>query len=368
MVRCVLILGGYGQFGQRIARQLVQDGRFGVVIAGRSLTKAADLCADLSPADVRPLTLDRDGDLRAAFAVVRPWLVIDASGPFQTAHPRPYRVAEAAIAVGAHYADLSDGRAFVAGIGGLDAAAQAAGVTVLSGVSSVPCLSSAVALALADGLDRVDEVDISISASNRASVGEAVVRAILSYVGQPLPLWTGRDWRQGYGWQEAERLTYAVPHHPPLRQRWVALCDVPDLSLLPAALPGRPAARFKAGVEGVFSFFALWLASWMVRARMLPSLERLAPLILALRKLTQRFGSDRSAMAVSLVAGDQRRRWTLIAEQGDGPWIPSLACIALAKRLAMGDLAPGARPAIGALNLADFAPLFDTLRVAIGQE
>ena len=41
--------------------------------------------------------------------------------------------------------DIADDRAFVTGIRGLDPAARRASVPVLSGASSVPCLSGAVA-------------------------------------------------------------------------------------------------------------------------------------------------------------------------------------------------------------------------------
>lgn len=48
------------------------------------------------------------------------------------------------------------------------------------------------------------------------------------------------------------------------------------------------------------------------------------------------------------------RRWTLIAEDGDGPWTPCLAAPLLAKRLEAGELAAGAYPAVGLLPLAAF--------------
>ena len=57
------------------------------------------------------------------------------------------------------------------------------------------------------------------------------------------------------------------------------------------------------------------------------------------------------------------RRWTLIAESGDGPEIPVLAATILAERIVSGDAAPGARDAGGALNLGDFAPSFAGLAI-----
>src|SRR6185295_19278824 len=118
------------------------------------------------------------------------------------------------------------------GIGALDAAAQAAGVVVISGASSLPALSAAVCDRLAAGLDRVRAIDAALSAGNRIAGGVSVTRAILSYVGKPVRLWRGQAWRHGFGWQEMGRIVFRVGGGAALRRR-VAICDVPDLTLLP---------------------------------------------------------------------------------------------------------------------------------------
>jgi len=47
-VQKVLILGGYGTFGRRLAQLLLDDSQpVTLVIAGRSLAKAQRLCAEL---------------------------------------------------------------------------------------------------------------------------------------------------------------------------------------------------------------------------------------------------------------------------------------------------------------------------------
>ena len=53
------------------------------------------------------------------------------------------RVARAAIAARAHYLDLADAREFVSNIGEPDGPAKEAGVAVIAGASSVPCLTAA---------------------------------------------------------------------------------------------------------------------------------------------------------------------------------------------------------------------------------
>ena len=81
----VLIVGGYGTFGGRLAR-LRADERMTLVIAGRSQQQAAAFCAMLPPAGATliPAAFDREGDVEAQLAALVPDIVVDASGPFQT--------------------------------------------------------------------------------------------------------------------------------------------------------------------------------------------------------------------------------------------------------------------------------------------
>lgn len=364
-MRTVLVLGGYGGFGARVSQLLAERG-FAVIVAGRSLVRAEAFCARHPGLPLRAAELDRDAPLRPHLVALDPWLVIDAAGPFQG---NDYHVPKACIAAGCHYSDLADARAFVAGIGALDPAARTAGVSVVSGASSVPALSAAVADRLAEGLSRVHSIDMALSASNRASGSKSVTQAILSYVGKPIRMWRGRRWGIGHGWQEMGEVHYAVPGRKPLPRR-VALCEVPDLDLFPSRYAGQPAVRFRAGTEIEAQNLALWLVSWPVRWGWLNSALPLVPVGLLVQRLLRGVGGDRSAMRVELRGDSAVRRWTLLAEDGDGPWVPALAATLLASKLAQGALPPGAMPAAGLLALGDFNPLFAGLRLftAIGEE
>ena len=355
----ILVLGGYGGFGGRISRRL-RDAGHQVLVAGRSLARARAFCA--GDEGLIPLALDRDGDL--ALDRHRPEIVVDAAGPFQHSG---LAVPEACIAAGIHYLDIADARDFVARIGALDAAARAAGVAVIAGASSVPALSGAVARRLAAGMAGVSAVEIAISASNRAAAGASVAAAILSYAGRPIRLWRGRAWQAGFGWGEMRRETFEAAGGPPLAGRRVALCEVPDLDLLPERLPGRPAVSFRAGTELSLHNLGLAAAARLVRWRLVRDLSRWARGFERARRLTARFGSDRSAMIVRLFGtadgGRVERRWTLIAEAGDGPEIPALAVPILAARLQAGAIAPGACDAGALLELDEFGAAFAGLAI-----
>ena len=357
----VLVLGGYGGFGGRVALQLAEAG-FAVIVAGRSAARARTFCGRHPKLPLRPLALAREDGLGAE----RPWLVVDAAGPFQEID---YRLPEACIAAGCHYLDLADGRDFVCGIDRLDAAARAAGVVVLSGASSLPALSAAVCDGLARGLDRVSAIDAALSAGNRAAAGVSVTRAILSYVGRPVPLWRGQAWREGFGWQELGRALFRIPGARPLRRR-VAICDVPDLALFPDRYPGRPSVRFRAGTELGVETVGLWLLSWPVRWGWLRSLRPLTSLLVGGQRALGWIGGKRSAMRVVVKGwrGERavRRAWTVLAERGDGPWIPTLAVPLLAAKL--DGLAPGARSAAGALSLDEFERAFAPFAIATASE
>src|SRR5262245_9168071 len=143
----VLILGGYGVFGGRLARLLVRDG-VEIVIAGRDLAKAKAFAQEHGG---EALLCDVHADLSPILSTA-PNVVVDAAGPFQSYGRDPYRLARFCIEHKIHYFDLSDDADFTVGISALNDAAIKAGCFVLSGVSSVPAISAAAVRALGQGL------------------------------------------------------------------------------------------------------------------------------------------------------------------------------------------------------------------------
>lgn len=357
----ILVLGGYGGFGARLSRRLAAGGHE-VLVAGRNREAAEALCARLPRASA--LVVDRDGDLRPVLVTSKPDLLIDAAGPFLG---DGYEVPRACIEAGIPYLDLADGRGFVVGLASLDEAAKAAGVAAISGASSFPALTGAVVRRLAAGLERVTKIEIALSGSNRATAGTSIARAILSYAGTPVRVRQGGRWTERPGWGDPRRLRLRLADGTDLGPRWVALAEVPDLDLLPRRLPGKPAVIVRAGTEIALQTIGLSLASRLVRWGWIDSLSPAAPWLLPLQRMTRGLGSDRSGIEVK-VTGLVRdraidRRWTLVAEHGDGPEIPTLAAAILADRILAGELPPGARDGGDALELADFEPEFAHLSV-----
>ena len=123
----VVVLGGYGVFGSRLAELLMRDGH-DVLIAGRHLGKLAALAARLR---CKHVVLDHRNDPQALFGA-SPDVVIDAAGPVQAYESDPYLIPRLCLDHGADYLDLSDDAKFTQGIAMLDGRARSCGRRLLS--------------------------------------------------------------------------------------------------------------------------------------------------------------------------------------------------------------------------------------------
>jgi hypothetical protein len=346
----VLVIGGEGNFGARIYRALAGEAGIEVLAAGRRPHRALRL-------DVR------SPDFAAALRGIAPGIVVHCAGPFQG---QDYAVAQAAIAAGAHYIDLADGRSFVARFAErVDAVARAAGRLAISGASTLPALSSAVVDSLSRRFQVLEEVQIAIAPGQRAPRGVATLAAVFGYCGRPFPWLSDGKWRDAWGWQEMRRLHFAG-----LGSRLAAACDVPDLELFPSRYPGLHTVEFRAALELAVQQRALWLAAGLRRFGVPMPLERWAGPLDRLASTMDAFGGERGGMLV-MVTGSRpdgtrsRVEWHLTVSATDGPEIPCMAAILLARRLARGELVErGAFPCMGFLALSDFAPEFARWKIA----
>ena len=136
--------------------------------------------------------------------------------------------------------------------------------------------------------------------------------------------------------------------------------DVPDLELMTRHFPSLQSVRFSAGVEIGAFHLGLWSLSWLVRAGLIRDLGSLAGPLLRAKRTLRFLGSDRGGMFVTLSgcdAGgrDRELHWHLIAGSGDGPFVPGIASVILAKRLAADQgPPPGARACFALFTVADF--------------
>ena len=365
----ILILGGYGVFGGRLAELISDIPEVEMLIAGRNRGKAEAFCASLDgPAQARPLAMDRAG-IAQTLADEAPDLVVDASGPFQDYGDDPYDVVRACIRARVNYLDFADGADFVFGISQFENEAKAAGIYVLSGVSSFPVLTAAVLRKMTQTM-KITSVTGGIAPSPYAGIGLNVMRAVVGYAGAPVKLWRGGQPTEAIGLAESMRFTIAVPGRLPLRNIHFSLVDVPDLQVLPPEHAGLQDIWMGAGpvpeaLHRVLNFLAKMRAT--LRLPSLAPLSRLFYIVLNLMK----FGEHRGGMfvrACGVQNGEATEQcWHLLAEGDDGPYIPSMAVEAIIRKVLLGTPpAPGARAATRALELEDYEELFEHRTIYTG--
>lgn len=347
----VLVLGGTGVFGSRLCRLLAGDPAIALTVAARDRTAVDALARELG---VAGLAFDWRADLDRVLGEGGHDALVHAAGPFQG---QDYAVAELCIRHRVHYLDLADDAAFVHGIECLNGAALEAGVLVSSGASTAPAITGAV---VEEALkDRpVERVEFGIMPSNDAPRGPALVAAILGGAGKPIAGQRGR-----YVWGGLRRMKL-----PGLGKRWVASCGLPEPTLF-ARRYGIRDTWAGAGLELSVLHVGLWSLAWLVRLRLVSTLAPAAPLLAGIAERLRFLGTDRGGLRMELHAASGNRVWCLIAEGGDGPFIPITPTAALVRKLARGALATrGATPCLGLLTLGELEAEWRQagLRVAAG--
>jgi saccharopine dehydrogenase-like NADP-dependent oxidoreductase len=364
MTKKVLVLGGYGNFGERICRALASDGDSDIYIAGRQWAKAQALAEELG---AKAIVLDHQApDFIKRLTTLKPHVLIHTSGPFQG---QDYHIARACIDIGCHYMDIADGRNYVRDICQLDDAAKQANVLIISGASSLPALSSAVVDQYAAAFSRLDTIEHGIS-SGAKPPGMATMAGVMSYVGKPFQRWQNNDWQTVYGWQNVISHRYSAP----VGLRFLSSCDVPDLDLFPQRYASVHTVQFRAGVGFATTSLATWSFSWLVRSGLLKSLVPYAPRLHKMATWIEPLGSVWSAMHVTLTGLDQQQQpltktWQLIAGNNHGPNIPCFPAIALTRKLLRNEMQErGAMPCMGLLTVDEILTAIPDLNLSWAAE
>ena len=366
----VIVLGGYGNFGKRIVENLAGIRDVTILIAGRNLSKSSALVEELqatSHASLEPLVADIfANDFKQQLSEVSPYLVIHTSGPFQG---QDYRVPKACIECGAHYIDLADDRRFVCDIGKLDQQAKDKGVLIVSGASSVPGLSSSVVEHYQNQFSVIESIDLTIAPGNKAERGLATVEAILSYTGHPLNVFREGRWQDVYGWMDSKVNDFGGF----VGKRHLANVDVPDLELFPNRYGVTKQVSFQAGLELPILHLTMVGMAYLSKIGLVKNWAPLSKAIAGTSNVFLPFGSDKGAMEVHIKGkGNDGNatgvKWTLYAPQGNGPYIPTLSTIILARKLLNNESYEsrnnaGAKPCVGLFELSEFKNDFEVLDI-----
>lgn len=365
----VLIVGGSGVFGSRLARLLARRHAFRISLGGRNESRALPLQRELRAIDEQGefayVHIERDSIGVERLREIGCNIVVDCSGPFQAAG---MQLVEAAIGARCHYLDIADSRAFVTSISKFDSAARAVGISVVSGASSTPALTHAVLDGVTSAWLSVDSIDVAIVPGNKTPKGRSVIEAILSWVGQRVRVFREAGWEHRRGWGDPRWVTIEG-----LPRRRAVLADVPDLDLLPARFAPRVRAGFDAGMELPILNWLIALAALPVKWGIMKSANPFAGIGTTIANWLDRFGTSEGGMLVEASGQDARGeprvvRWSLKAADGDGPYVPVIAAAAMIWALLVDHrIRAGARPAVGMLTLEQIRPWLKGLAIETKQ-
>jgi len=368
----VLIIGGYGFFGGKLSELLAHEAGLHIIIAGRNLQKAQAACDKYAEAKTRfsALRFDRNEEPSSQLEGQNLDLIIDVSGPFQTYGERPYAVIDYALKAGIHYLDIADGAEFVEGMSQFDSEAKTKKLTILSGVSTYPVLTSCAVDRLASNLDSIVHIRAGIAPSPHNDMGRSVVDAISSYAGKPFSVLKDGKKAQAYGLNEGMTRRICAPGKLPLDPLLFSNVDVPDSRLFGEYYDGLQSVWNGAGPKPVTLHRCLMGLAKLVKWRALPSLLPLSPIFHFCMKHIAG-GAHRGGMVVEVDGFKDSKpitkSWHLVGEGDDGPLIPVIPLAIVVKKMLKSERpASGARAAMGDVTLADYEAEFANYKIYTG--
>ena len=353
MRRKILLIGATGVFGNRLALHLIRWSDIELVVTSRSMAKAEvavnHLRLIVPGAKLSAIAFDTRADIKSQLANIKPFCVIDCSGPFQESG---HRAAKSVLAMGSHMIDLADARVYLRDYKlKLNETAQRNAVTGLAGASSTPALSSIVVNQLTQNWQRVDAIDICITPGGRSEVGKSVLEAILSYVGKCIPTWNEGKMVSTRAWLNSKLIKI-----PELGQRRIAPVDTFDAEFLGHRHNVTSRVRFSAGLESTIEQLGLGFIAFIVKTGLMQNINTFIPILLNARNFTRLFTGDTGAMMVVVTGLNEEgilstARWVLLAKYDHGPFVPVLPAAAALRALINESLDPGAGLALGQLDL-----------------
>ena len=183
----ILITGGYGTVGRRIAEDLAPDYPDRVVVAGRSDERAAGLAAELGHG-VRGRRIDVGDPDSVEAALEGVGLVVSCID-----QPEPHLL-RAAIARGLAYTDIAPHLMTRRPTEAMRAEAAQTGARIVLGTGLAPGISSVLARLGADRVGAVEKVESNVLLSVGDAYGPASRAYLLEEISLPYAVWTeGRE-------------------------------------------------------------------------------------------------------------------------------------------------------------------------------
>ncbi|ANV84007.1 saccharopine dehydrogenase [Picosynechococcus sp. PCC 7003] len=199
MVKQILILGGTGRIGQRVAAAIAPLGS--VTVTGRSVREAKALQGTFLRLDLEDLpALEK--------AITNHDLVIHCAGPF---HRRDGRVLQTCIHQGKNYIDISDHRCLYQKLKPLTQAATDAGITAVCNAGVFPGISNSMVRLGVEQLDEPHKIELYYGVAGSGGAGETVMTTTFLGLGEPFLVFQDGTWQAKQPYSEPTTIDFPNP-------------------------------------------------------------------------------------------------------------------------------------------------------------
>lgn len=325
----ILIVGGYGVVGRRIAAQLAPDYPGRVVVAGRSLARADEVAATIGDgARGRRIDIALPSSIAAALEGVGVVIsCIDQPGRLLlwAAVERGLRYTD----IAPHLTELGRGAAYEK----VDAAARASGAQVVLGTGIVPGISNVMVRALADELGGADEIETALLLSAGDVTGPASFDYFLQELSMSFELRIDGEDRRVNAFTKPRRVAF----RPPAGAHPAYLFPFSDQVLYPRTMSARTALT-RLAIEPAWLARLLAVLVWTGAARLL-AIQWIRQAIARRRRDRPSTKDDRFALRVDVRRGTRSRSATLLGgAQADAA---AAGAAGVARLLIEGGVGPG---------------------------
>lgn len=260
-----------------------------------------------------------------------------------------------------HCLDTSDAPERLSLVDDLQTKAKENAISVITGVSQVPGLSSVVIDNYAPAFGTLREVYCGISVSQLSKNQFTDPVSLAEGLGEPFQRLEGGVWKTVYGWQNQHRFYYGDN----IGYRWHGNRNVPDLKLIPMRYPTIKSMVFHTGVDNPYIQWTLWHASWLRRIKMVPSLGWLSRILGWLERKLRRKKPHRHGMMIHLLGANKdyqplEIKWHLVAEEEAQDELSAIICQCVLENLRHGKIPPGVQSCIGLFTLSQFDERLNT--------
>jgi saccharopine dehydrogenase-like NADP-dependent oxidoreductase len=191
MTHRVLIVGGRGHIGSKVAADLLKHTQAHLIITGRA-SAPHDAIGENLTSRVQYLSLDLSERGQVKQAILGVDLVIHCAGPFRW---RDTFLLESCIEHGINYIDVSDDREFTQKTLAHSTAAHQAGITAVINTGVFPGISNSMVLQGIEQLDTPEEIHIRYVVVGSGGAGITVMRTTFLGLLHPFESWINGQWQ-----------------------------------------------------------------------------------------------------------------------------------------------------------------------------